>query len=86
MLKTTLAAAALFGAVAGGLILASGAAQAQNMVERASCRSNDQDCYRDYRGEENTGGFNRYCPPGQIPHVWGNGNGIRCETLDGRGW
>jgi hypothetical protein len=28
-------------------------------------------------------GVNRYCPPGQIPHSFPNGNGIRCETQDG---
>jgi hypothetical protein len=29
------------------------------------------------------GGYNRYCPPGQIPQSFPNGNGVRCVLPDG---
>ena len=28
-------------------------------------------------------GVNQYCPPGEVPHSYPNGNGVRCQTLDG---
>ena len=38
-----------------------------------------QDCGSAYSGE-----VNRYCPAGQIPHVFPGGSGYRCEDYDGR--
>ena len=31
----------------------------------------------------NDGGLGRYCPPGQYPHSWTGGTGIRCEPVGG---
>jgi hypothetical protein len=32
-------------------------------------------------GAYNDGGLGRYCPPGQYPHSWTGGTGIRCEPV-----
>ncbi len=72
MLKTSLIAAAIFAA-------ASLPAQARD-TRSHSCGASGYDCPRDSYGDS---GVNRYCPPGQIPHSFPNGDGIRCETPDG---
>ncbi len=74
MLKASLVAVALLAAAAGR------PAVAQDMRAQA-CGPGDygQNCYRnDYSGP-----YNRYCPPGYYPHSFPNGNGIRCEAVEG---
>ena len=34
-------------------------------------------------GAYNDGGLGRYCPPGEYPHSWTGGTGIRCEPVGG---
>ena len=77
MLKASLVAAALF---AGGML---SPAAAQDMRAQTSCGTGGygQNCYHNDYGSG--GGYNRYCPPGYYPHVFPNGNGIRCEEVDG---
>jgi hypothetical protein len=31
----------------------------------------------------NDGGLGRYCPPGQYPHSFPGGQGVRCQGADG---
>ena len=79
MLKTSLFAAAML--AGSGLVVTTGAASANEMRAQSYCGGSGHDCPRGTNGDS---GVNRYCPPGQVPHSFPNGNGIRCETLDGQ--
>ena len=83
MSKISLIAAALFAVAGAGATLAA-PAFAEDMRAQASCGVSGYDCNRhqEYRAY-NDGGLGRYCPPGQYPHSFPGGSGIRCETVDG---
>ncbi len=36
-----------------------------------------------YGYDNSSSALGRYCPPGQYPHSWPNGQGVRCEIADG---
>jgi hypothetical protein len=75
MPKTAIAAALL--ALAGASMSLATPAAAQNGCGANGC--NENYAYHAY----NDGGLGRYCPPGQYPHSWTGGTGIRCEPVGG---
>ena len=83
MSKTLLIAAALF-AVSGFGATFAAPALAWGGGAQDSCAYNGYGCNRDHSYQfSSDGGLGRYCPPGQYPHSFPGGSGIRCETVDG---
>ena len=78
MSKITLIAAVMAATLSGIAVSTVAASadetRAQSQWDSYGSRHSDSDAFS---------GVNRYCPPGQIPHSFPNGNGIRCETQDG---
>ncbi len=83
MSKILLFAAALF-AVSGVGVTPAASALAQGARAQTSCGPDGYGCNRGYDNHAyNDGGLGRYCPPGQYPHSFPVGSGIRCEAVDG---
>jgi hypothetical protein len=74
MSKPALILAAL---IAGGSLAAPAFAQDYRAQSYASPQGGG--AYAPY----NDGGLGRYCPPGQYPHSFPGGQGVRCQGLDG---
>ena len=75
MLKTALIAASL-------VVLGASGAVAQEQMQ-SQHYGNSYGYASGPESPEAFGGINQYCGPGQVPHVWPFGDGVRCELPNG---
>jgi hypothetical protein len=69
----------LFALLAGAGLAAPAYAQDYRAQSSSGAYGGESGSYAPY----NDGGLGRYCPPGQYPHSFPGGQGVRCQGEDG---